>query len=360
MGLRYMVRILCVLIVLSKAGPLFAEAKGGFQAQAELVSQSGDAVVLKGVRWGFRDNDITKPIFKDTTLRMDQVREVYYYSEPFNVTGLSTTLNRYQAHGLLFFLMKDPSAIRSADGASDIGIGVSAEARRETPAYSALKGLQKFYKLHYQLLTEKDRLQWSMTIWKERLQRFRLVLDDAQKVQLFRNAIQEAARDHSQEWYNAITNSCIAAACRLMNTVLSDDRTLKLWTIPHVWFNMKVGIPSRTPNYLIRRGVAELEGEWEANLAAAEFPTSTGTYRIVVKDLPEIIGGTPGAGSTLPVPAPPTASAEPAVSSGAEVPLPTSATLQDAANLGVLDEVQQDAVLMKQIQSTLKPDTMFH
>lgn len=359
MSLRYMVRWTMTLLLL--VGPVFADGqKFSFQSQAQIVSQSGDTMVLKGVRWGFRNNEFGNAIFRDTTVRLDQVREVYYYSEPFNVTGVSTALNRFQAHGLLFFEMKDPSAIRSVDGHSDIGIGVSAEARRETPAYSALKGLQKFYKLHYQVLTEKDRLQWGLTIWKERIQRFRLVLDDSQKKRLFREALEEAARDHSQEWYHAITNSCIAAACRLINTVLPDARKLKIWTIPHVWYNMKLGIPSRTPAYLIRKGVAEPEGEWEANLASVDFPTSSGSYRITLKDLPELDGGAAGAGSKTPVSPPSTVALDPAGGAGAELPVVTDATLKTAADLGVLDEVQQDATLVKQIQSSLQEDLIIH
>lgn len=353
MTVRYMVRMAIVLLVLCGAWPLQADP---FQQQAQVVSQSGDSVVLKGVRWGFRDNDIGKAIFRETTLRMDQVREVYYYSEPFNVTGVSTTLNRWQAHGLLFFEMKDPSAIRSSDGLSDIGIGVSAEARRDSPAYSAIKGFQKFYKLHYQILTEKDRLQWGLTIWKERIQRFRLVLDQGQKVALLRSAIQESCRDHSEGWYHAVTNSCVANACRLMNTALPADRQLKIWTIPHVWFNMKLGIPSRTPAYLVRRGVAELESEWEANLDAVEFPTTAGPYRIVLKDLPELGEGKPPGPVAGTAPSP----ADPPVGASVELPLPTPSTLQDAARLGVLDEVQQDAALVQEIQSSLQKDIMFH
>lgn len=358
MNLRLVVRVASLLILILQALPLRAAGDGvGFQQQAQIVSQSGDSVVLNGVRWGFRDNDFGKAIFKETTLRMDQVREVYYYSEPFNVTGPSTILNRYQAHGLLFFEMKDPSAIQSADGAHDIGIGISAEARRDTPAYSALKGLQKFYKLHYQILTEKDRLQWGLGIWKERIERFRLKLDDGQKQQLLRNAIQEACQDHSQGWYHAITNSCVAAASRLMNTVLPAARQLKIWTIPHVWFNLKLGIPSRTPGYLVRRGVAEFEGVWEPGLAAVDFPTSSGTYSIILKNLPEGAGSVAGAG----VRATPSSTPGEGVSGAvAELPVASAATLQRAQELGVFDEVRDDATVLKEIRTSLDHDVMLH
>lgn len=356
----------CIALLVTLALPLRADPTtgSGWQRKAELVSQSGGTVVLDGVRWGFRDNDLGKAIFKRTTVRTDQVRDVYYYSQPFNVTGLATALNRFQAHGLLVFVMKNPDSVLGEDGSRDIAIAVSVEARRETPDYSALKGIQKFYKIHYQMQTEKDRLQWGLTIWKERIQRFRLKIDESQKRRLLEIAIEESVADRD-EWYHAITNSCIAGACRMMNRVLPENQKLTIWTIPGVWYNLKVGIPSRTPRYLIRRGVAEQEDDFEVNQPIIEYPLEHGTYRIVMKDLPEVVTaddvahvreGLADAGSDV-TQVPVTRALQPPPAD----PLDPPADLEETADLlGVGDAVREDRALLEPLKAMTDTDVMLH
>jgi hypothetical protein len=212
--------------------------------------------------------------------------------------------------------------------------------------------------------TEKDRLQWGLTIWKERIQRFRLRIDDRQKRQLLEIAIEESVAERD-EWYHAITNSCIAAACRMMNRVLPQNQQLVIWTIPGIWYNLKVGIPSRTPRYLIRKGVAEHEDDLEANQPVIEYPVEGGTYRIVMKDLPEI-GTTEemarvtetsaGAGSDAT-----SLAVDRAVPPPTTDPLDPPADLAETAErLGVGDEVREDMVLMQQLRAVTDTDVMLH
>src|SRR3569832_2110610 len=69
-----------ILLLAALAVPVRAQAAGlGWQKQAEIVARDQDTVTLRGVRWGFRENSFGMAGFKDTTIKLDQVRDVYYY-----------------------------------------------------------------------------------------------------------------------------------------------------------------------------------------------------------------------------------------------------------------------------------------
>jgi len=107
------------------------------QAQAVLLQQTAEGGRYGGVRWGFSDSDLEKPIFKETFIRPSKVREVHYWSQEFYPEVLA-------AHGFLVFIMEDLDGVVAEDGTRDVGRVVTVEAHyREGQDYSPIKGLFK-------------------------------------------------------------------------------------------------------------------------------------------------------------------------------------------------------------------------
>lgn len=268
-----------VLLVISLLAVPAARADDGpfivRQRQTRIVTDTPAHLDLEGVRWGFLDHDLEKPVFKPTRVLLDHLEHVEYWSEPFDPQKLL-------AHGLIVFLMKDLEGVVAPDGSRDIGIAMSVEVHYKVgQPYKLINGLRKVYRIIYQSFVVADRLQWCFQIWKEPLRRYRLKLDDAQKRALLRNTFAEAAVDRRTEWYHAVTNSCVGNAARVMNTVLPPDRQLVLWYIPRILFNMSLALPNRAPGYMIRRGVAGEVARYEPGIPFIEFPLADGSvYRV--------------------------------------------------------------------------------
>lgn len=262
------------------------------QRRSRVVGRTDASVTLSNVRWGFVANDSLQPRFQVTTVRLDAVRAVYYYSQRFDPKWL-------MSHGTLVFLMNDLDGVKGASGQRDVGLVFSMEARyRVGETFDLRKGLARRYPAHYQLTTVGDRLQWAFPMYRETLERFRLDLAPRQRRLLLERVIREAVEDRTREFYHLITNNCGGNAVRVLNDMLPPGRQIPIWRIPGVWYNTALLLPNQTPLELVRRGIATAEPTWSPDQRFADFPLADGSFHRVA--LPRQLVPPPEPGSPSP------------------------------------------------------------
>lgn len=255
------------------------------QKQPVLVESRGDAIVVDQFRWGHvvtEGSAKREPRFQRTTIRPEQIGEVYWWSERFPPKFLA-------AHGQLAFVMKDETGVVGVDGASDPGFIVSFEARfKQGQIYNPVKGLKRgAYGSIVLATTLRDRIQRSIHFYGHSMDTFRLRLSQDQKVALVRKALEFAARNRDGEGYHTTRNSCITAAVDILNEVLPEGKRLKKWIIPGVLHNPKISLPRSAPEYLIARGLADPVVAWPNPLRVLELPAGEGrVHRIDARDIP--------------------------------------------------------------------------
>jgi hypothetical protein len=211
-----------LLVVLLAARPGRADDYQPEQRPASLVATAADSLTLSNVRWGFGKGG--RPRFEDTTIRPDQVKDVYLILEPFQPEWLA-------AHGALGFEL-DKGGVVGADGKRSAGLVLSVEARlKKGQSYSLVEGFKDRFGIVYQVGTMTDFYQKTVARQGNRVIRYRLKLTAAQKQALLRNALAEAVQDRSGEHYHTTRNSCYQNVHRILNTVLPRDQRVRDWLV---------------------------------------------------------------------------------------------------------------------------------
>ncbi len=244
------------------------------QRQARLVSETDEELVVEDVRWGGHDTG-GKHLefrFQTTTVRLDRIVEVFWWSENFDPKWLA-------AHGQLVFAVDARDGFVGADGSTDPGFVFSVEAHlRQGQSYSMLRGLHprgEFGIIHM-LSSVTDRIQRSALLFGHTIDAFRLRLDPHQKRELARMAIRSATTPRADQRYHTTRKNCVSETVKVLNEVLPESRRLDVWAIPGLLANLKVTHPKWTPRTLVEAGLAEPFASWDEKVRTVSFPQSGG------------------------------------------------------------------------------------
>lgn len=255
------------------------------QRQCHLVAETEHTMVVDDFRWGRVEvgEPRLKFAYQRTTIHLDRIAEVHYWSENFPPKWLA-------AHGQLVFVMDGQEGLVGADGTGDIGMVFSVEAHlQEGQSYSPLWGLDPrgHYGMIHMLTTLSDRIQRSALIYGHSMDAYRLLLDPDQRRELARLAIRTASQPRPHERYHTTRKSCVTETIRVLNKVLPRPRRIRLWTIPGVLHNLRISHPKWTPGLLIERGLAEHWKSWDESVRELRLPQPGGTeYVFDVLGLP--------------------------------------------------------------------------
>lgn len=219
--------------------------------QVKLISRNevSQEVKLQNICWGWDRKDRVSE-YKNTTIKLGNVKEIYYVSEKFPPEWLA-------AHGMLAIIMKDDSSVQCEDGRKARGVMLSVEAWRDKGVpYDIKTGLFKNFKLIYMMYTFEGRLDITCAVRKHKLELARIDINHEQKQQLLDNIITECLVDRSLVYYNSLTESCVTNCALLVNTVLEKKRQLRLWTIPKILPNIRVSMPVFLTRYFCKKKIA--------------------------------------------------------------------------------------------------------
>lgn len=198
------------------------------QTPSQLIKRDGDKYTLSNFRWGFTEagdnRDDWAPRTSDTTIDASKVKDVYLTLEPFAPEIVA-------GHGLLVFEMEKDGDVRSADGKTDVGFGLSIEARRPKGMnYGLFTGMKKNFGIVYQMGSLSDQLQKATRQRGHKLVLHRLELTKEQKEKLIHDGLQAATEDRLGEWYHTLTNSCYTGDVDLINGVVPENQRMARWT----------------------------------------------------------------------------------------------------------------------------------
>ncbi|MCK5684584.1 DUF4105 domain-containing protein [bacterium] len=242
---------------------------------------------VKNICWG-RDTVNKVNVYKNTTIKFGNVKEVYYVSQKFAPEWIA-------AHGMIAIIMKDDSSILCEDGRKARGLMLSVEAWRDKGVdYDIKTGLFKNFKLIFMMYTFEGRLQISSGISKNKLELARIDINDTQKQQLFNNIVKECLIDKTKIYYHSLTESCVTNAAKLINTVLEKKRRLRLWTIPKILPNIRVSMPVFITRYFCKKKIGiRMENivpeDYKKYLSPDYWPTVMTSTESVSENLPVLL-----------------------------------------------------------------------
>jgi len=218
------------------------------QRAAQLIDETpGGVFHLDGVRWGFDETGQYpdwKAHFSDAVVDTSRVKDVYVAIEPFKPEWLA-------AHSFLKFEFEPGAEVHNANGASDRALVVSMEAHlRQGQTFSLLGGLMRKFGAVYQVGTWSDVVQKTCRGMGHKIILNRLDLSQEQKQRLLRNTLHRAVADHSHEYYNTVTNSCLTNAMREIDMGLPWYKRISTWVVPGLLPNIAASLP-RTADVIL-------------------------------------------------------------------------------------------------------------
>lgn len=181
-------------------------------------------VHLDGVRWDIENapdgQALEKGVFRDAYVQPERVKEVFLCIKPF-----SDKPGGVPGHALLDFQFESDAPVTDSQGNRDTGLAVSMEVHfREGEGYDP--GSSKPQPILYQLGTWKDAIEKATVFDHYPLKRYKLKLNHDQQVALLKERLNEATKDHSQNLYDPVTNSCLSTLIDGVNQVLPESQRM--------------------------------------------------------------------------------------------------------------------------------------
>ncbi|MFW5782394.1 MAG: DUF4105 domain-containing protein [Candidatus Muiribacteriaceae bacterium] len=242
-----MILLVTVLTIITTA-----EEFQPWQRTVGFVDKTGPVFTLDNVRWGFRQDNLRRPIYRRTVFNIEKIESVYYLSQHFG------DLPQMQ-HGMLYFKFSEKEACTTSNKSDwDIGLilTVDGRLRKNQDSMDFDQSVSNRYPLIYMMTTFSDRLQKAEIVGND-IDEYKLNLNSRQRALLLQNCVLRSLQ-YGNEYYNLISNNCVVNACRMIDTVLSYDNKLHFTTVagqpnPNIWS------PERTYRTLIRHGIAQLK-----------------------------------------------------------------------------------------------------
>lgn len=189
--------------------------------------------IISNVRWGFDDpSAFTSPRFRTVRFKADDVKDVYFATQPFPPDWLLT-------HSLMIFEFKTPVITDKNERSSALVLSI--EPRLKSGQYCDLifRGNCGAFPIIYQIGSFEDYVQYGLNgigrgglggknVFVDKLMKFhrlynyKLKLDGSKKIELLKLAIKESVFDRSGEKYDTLHNSCTNNLFALINKILPD------------------------------------------------------------------------------------------------------------------------------------------
>lgn len=254
-----------------------------------LVSRSANEVVLDDFRWGSTfDGQKFHAIYGRARIRYSEVDRVYLCSEDFPPKAVA-------AHISLAFTFKSMNGVTSEDGKkSDFGLVISVTNRLregETPSSFMKAFFPAFSKdpwpLVFEVGTLTDRVQNSLTIFRQTVKMFPLRLKKEQVESVLKAGIEQSLIDRSRDHYHVLGNNCVVGAYRILMQGLGKQFFKDFWALPDKIVSHNVSLPKFSPGYLSKKGLNAGERVvLNADHRVVKIPTSMGAQTIDLTKLP--------------------------------------------------------------------------
>jgi len=255
----------------------------------KLVSQNAAEVVIDDFRWGSSfDGQQFQSIYGRARINFSEVDSVYLCSEDFPPKAVA-------AHISLAFTFKSMNGVTSEDGRkSDFGLVISVTNRlreNETPTSFTKAFFPAFAKdpwpLVFEVGTLTDRVQNSLTIFRQTIKMYPLRLNHEQAESVLRAGIQQSLVDRSRDYYHVIGNNCVVWAYRILMQGLGNQLFKDFWVLPDKLVSHNVSLPKFSPGYLSRKGLNTGESVvLDASQRVVKIPTAMGMQTIDLSRLP--------------------------------------------------------------------------
>lgn len=220
----------------------------------KLVSKNRGELVLENVRWGMKfDGREFQTIFKQTRIRPELVKEVFYCVEAFPPKLIAD-------HALIVFIFSSLDGVVASDNSKDIGLAISVTNRtRRNESGSAL--LKSFmprraknpWPILYEVGTFKDRLQTSLIKLERTMRLHRLDIPQPMKEAVLRAGLELSLIDHSRDFYHLLQNNCIVHAVKIIQKGLKDSFDLEMWNFRNFLLNPSVALPKLSMYHLQKK-----------------------------------------------------------------------------------------------------------
>lgn len=186
------------------------------------------------------------------TIKPELIKNVYFIKKPFKPEIVA-------AHSFFVFTFEKGGLV-DANGHEPMALALSIEGKtRVGQSFSPLTGLKNSFGINWSLSTWEEYAARTIHEEKGHLVPYPVLLSHAEKAELLRQSMTQAAVDREGEFYNTIKNNCTNNLLILMNRVLPEDRQIKLWTIPYMVYNVKATMPLMVITNLQKRGLLGAE-----------------------------------------------------------------------------------------------------
>ena len=183
---------------------------------------------IGNVRCGFveaKEDKNWKPVFKELSVDPSKVKNAYLVIEPFAPEWIA-------GHALSYFEFED-GGVKTKDGKECNGLVVSIEARlKEGETYGLIKGMKNLFTNVYQVGTWQDYAQKAGRRRGHKLIRYKLNLNKEEQQAFLEKSIEDSLKDHSNDYYHTLKNSCYSNQIRMLNSILPEERKINEWLIP--------------------------------------------------------------------------------------------------------------------------------
>ena len=214
---------------------------------AEFLGETGGALAVGNMRWLEPTAAAHDFSWVNASIRPEMIKDVYFVTkvQPPGIAG----------HSLLFFEFED-GGFADASGRKSKGFFLSVEAyAREGQSYSLIAGFKKTYGIIWLLTNFEDYVMDSAAFAKDWLNFYPVLADKAGKEKMVRDTVALATLNRDGEWYHSTRNNCTNNLVMMINHGLPKKKQVKMWAIPHLFYNFYATTPPMVPGYLGRKGV---------------------------------------------------------------------------------------------------------
>ncbi len=196
--------------------------QGDWQEQLAVISTAefnGDFVTVKNVRnFRYKPTEADMhPAYYDKTYNLNQVKKVWYVTEPFNE-------NQLAAHTFVSFEFNNGDFL-----------AISIEARKtKDQTYSALKGLLRTYPLVYIAVDERDAVLLRANIRKDKVYIYPVKLTKPENGKIILIDMLTTMNELTSTkpvWYNTIFANCTSSIVKHINKITPGRISIFSWQL---------------------------------------------------------------------------------------------------------------------------------
>ncbi len=226
-----------------------------YQKAPSLVEEREGKLKVSNIRWKIEQDPSSKERkanhgWEIATINPDKVLNAYFVLKPFAPKFIA-------AHSLYVFTFADGGMV-AEDGKEAHSLALSIEAHKKIgQSYGLIKTMKKSFNIVWLLTTWDNYANLNVNFNKSsdtELFIYPMKLTAEQTKALLVETVKQACVNRSGEFYHTIRNNCTNNLVVLLNRVVSQDKQIKLWRIPGVFYNLKTTMPLRLAKLLKKKG----------------------------------------------------------------------------------------------------------